>query len=133
MKHIIVKNGEDIIGTWTLNCIAFDGNRSLGKLFITKDNLYFESQFDSSLSGLVKNIVVTAIASEGHALLVGPEIAKQWEEMGYLKIAKKDISRIEEKSSFFKKTVILYFSDDSRVIFDYGMLGVKKLLEAIKQ
>jgi len=85
------------------------------------------------LSGLVNNIVVTAIASEGHALLVGPEIAKQWQDLGYLKIGKKDIAKIEEKSSFFKKTVILHFSDDSKVVFDYGMLGVKKLVEAIKQ
>jgi hypothetical protein len=133
MKSIIIENGEEIIGNWTLNCVPFNGRRSLGKLYITKDNLYFESKFDSSLSGIIENVVVTTIASEGHALLVGPEIAKQWEEKGYLQIAKKDIAKIEEKSSLFKKTVNLSFSDNSQVVFDYGMLGIKKLVAAIKQ
>ena len=34
-------------------------------------------------------------------------------------VDKKTIKNIEEKSSFFKKTVVLTLEDDSKIIFDY--------------
>ena len=132
LKNIIEENGETIIGTWTLNCIPFDSGRFLGKLHVTQEHLYFDAQFDSSISGLFEQVAVSTIAAAGHALLVGPEIAEQWKNKGYMSINKKDISSVSEKSSFFKKTVIITLKDDNKVVFDYGMLGVKKLAEAIK-
>jgi hypothetical protein len=133
MKKTIQQDGEQIIDSWTLNCILFDSPRMLGKLYVTKNKLYFEAQYDSSFSGLLKNVTTSAIAASGHALLVAPEIMEKWKNKGYVSISKKDISNISEKSSFLKKTVILNLSDGNKVVFDYGMLGVKKLIQAIEQ
>lgn len=133
MKKTIEENGEKIIGTWTLNCIPFSSSKLLGKLHVTKDKLYFDAQFDTSLSGLMNSVVTSAVAGAGHALLVSSSIIEDWKGKGYMAIDKKSIKTIEEKSSFFKKTVVLTLEDDSLIIFDYGLMGVKKLVAAIKQ
>jgi hypothetical protein len=133
MKDIITSNNESLIGTWTLNCIPFKGTKLLGKLHVTDKSLYFDAQFDSSLSGLISDVVTSAVAASGHALLVAPEIANQWKEKGYLQISKEAITKVSSKSSFFKKTATITIKDDSEVVFDYGMLSVKKLVEAIEQ
>jgi hypothetical protein len=65
--------------------------------------------------------------------LVSSRIVEEWEGKGYMCVEKKSIKNIEEKSSFFKKTVVLTLEDDSVIVFDYGMMGVKKLVEAIKK
>ena len=133
MKKTIEENGEEIIGTWTLHCVPFDASKFLGKLHVTKDSLYFDAQFDSSLSGLIGSVATSAVVASGHALLVSSRIVEEWEGKGYMFVEKKSIKTIEEKSSFFKKTVVLTLEDDSVIVFDYGMMGVKKLAEAIKQ
>ena len=132
MKKTIEENGEEIIGSWTLNCVPFKASKFLGKLYVTNKSLYFDAQFDSSLSGLIGSVVTSAGAASGNALLVSSRIIKEWEGKGYMFVEKKNIKAIEEKSSFFKKTVVLELDDDSVIVFDYGMLGVKKLIEAIK-
>lgn len=132
MKSIIEQDGEQIIDSWTLNCIPFGGSRSLGKLYVTKSKLYFEAQFDSSLKGLIQSVATSVVVASGHTLLVTSEILDQWRDKGYLSIEKKHIKNIDDKSSFFKKTVTVTLEDDSEVVFDYGMLSVKKLVEAIK-
>ena len=133
MKKTIEENGEEIIGTWTLNCIPFDASKFLGKLYVTTESLYFDAQFDSSLSGLIGSVATSAVVASGNALLVSSRIVEEWEGKGYMFVEKKSIKNIEEKSSFFKKTVVLTLEDDSVIVFDYGMMGVKKLAEAIKQ
>jgi hypothetical protein len=133
MKKTIEENGEKIIDTWTLHCIPFDSSKFLGTLHVTKDNLYFDAQFDSSLSGLMNSVATSAVVGSGHALIVSSRILEDWKGKGYMFIDKKSIKNIEEKSSFFKKTVVLTLEDDSVIIFDYGMMGIKKLIEAIKQ
>ena len=133
MKSTIEQEGEKIIDNWTINCIPFGSSRTLGSLYVTKNKLYFEAQFDSSLSGLIKSVATSAVVASGHALLVTSEILEQWKDKGYLSIEKKHIKNIEEKSSFFKKTVTITLEDDNKVVFDYGMLSVKKLLKAIQE
>jgi len=133
MKKAIEENGEKIINTWTLHCIPFGSSKFLGKLHVTQDNLYFDAQFDSSLRGLMKSVVTSAVVGSGHALIVSSKIVDDWESKGYMFIDKKSIKNITEKSSFLKKTIILTLEDDSVVIFDYGMMGVKKIIKAIKQ
>lgn len=133
MKKAIEENGEKIINTWTLHCIPFESSKFLGKLHVTDDSIYFDAQFDSSLSGLMKSVVTSAVVSSGHALIVSSRIIEEWENKGYMFIDKKSIKNIEEKSSFLKKTIILTLEDDSVVIFDYGIMGVKKIIKAIKQ
>lgn len=116
-----------------MHCIPFESSKLLGKLHITEDNLYFDAQFDSSVRGLMKSVATSAVVGSGHALIVSSRIKEDWESKGYIFIDKKSIKDIEEKSSFLKKTIVLTLEDDSVIIFDYGMMGVKKIIQAIKQ
>jgi hypothetical protein len=135
IKAIIEENNENLIDTWTLNCLplAGKGGRFLGKLYVTDKSLYFEAQYDTSLGGTLKSLITSGAVAMGHPLLVSQEIINSWEEKGFIKIAKQAIKNIESKSSFFKKTVTVTLSDDSQYIFDYGMMGIKKLEEAIRK
>lgn len=135
IKEIIEKNQETLLDTWTLNCLPLGGEagRFLGKLHVTNKSLYFDAQFDTSLSGSIKSILTSGATALGHPLLVSTEIINSWESKGFIAISKKDIKHIESKSSFFKKTVTVTLTDDSKYIFDYGMMGITKLEEAIRQ
>ncbi|RKX17906.1 MAG: hypothetical protein DRP35_10140 [Candidatus Zixiibacteriota bacterium] len=109
------------------------GTRLGGKLFVTDKNLYFDVRFDTSLSGLLGEIATSAVSASGHSLLVSQEIMNQWQDNGYVTIPKHEIKDITEKKSFLKKTVTIRLSDDSKYVFDYGMLSVTKIAEAIRK
>jgi len=81
----------------------------------------------------LKNILVSGIAATGHPLLVSPEIIDSWKSKGFLQIPKKNIADIKPKNSLFKKTITIILTDDTEYIFDYGMMGTKKLEAAIRQ
>jgi hypothetical protein len=135
IKQIIEKNGERLIDSWTLHCRPASKNagKFLGVLSVTDKHLYFDAKFDSSLFGMTKQALVSGIVAAGHPLLVSPEIIESWEEKGFIQIAKKDIKDVQEERSFLKKKVTVVLNDDTEYVFDYGMLSVKKLVEAIKQ
>lgn len=132
MKELIESNSEKLLGSWTINCIPFGSTRTLGKLYVTDKNLYYEAQYDMSLEGIVEQVAVSAVTASGHALLVSGEICKQWKDKGFMQIAKNDISEVQMSSSFFKKKLTLILCDGQSVFFDYGMLSVKKLKSAIE-
>ncbi len=135
IKKLINENNENLIGSWTLNMIPLNekGARFTGKLFVSDKKLYFESQFDTSLKGTVNSLIASVGAASGNSLLVSQEIIKQWEDLGVLIIPKSEIKEITEKSSFLKKTVTVTLTDGIKYKFDYGMLSVKKIIEAIKK
>ena len=134
IKKLIEENGENVLGTWTIKFLPLEGKGGtfLGKLFVTDKTLYFDAQFDVSLKGALKDVLVAAVSAAGHPLIVSQEIMDQWENVGFIKIPKKDLKNIESKSSFFKKTITITLTDDSKHVFDYGMMGIKKLEEAIR-
>lgn len=129
----INNSGETLKGSWTINCIPFGGGRLLGKLYISDKSIYYDAQYDMSLGGIVEQITTSAIAAAGHPLLVTKEICDQWKSKGFLHISKEQIDRVEEQSSFFKKKLILHLKDSQSVIFDYGMMSVKKLKAALEE
>lgn len=133
IKKVIQANNEQFLGSWTLNCIPLqEGSKSLGKLFITNEHLYFESQFNTSLSGLLDQISTSMIVASGNSLLVSHKILEYWRDNGYLTILKSDVINITENKSFFKKTVTVELSDGSQYVFGYGMLPVSKITQAIQ-
>jgi len=135
IKKLIESNNEILLGNWQLNFIPLNqkGTRLGGKLFVTDKNLYFDVRFDTSLSGLLGEIATSAVSASGHSLLVSQEIMNQWQDNGYVTIPKHEIKDITEKKSFLKKTVTIRLSDDSKYVFDYGMLSVTKIAEAIRK
>jgi len=134
INELIENNKENKLGTWTLNMTPVNEKASkfLGKLHITDKNIYFDAQFDVSLSGTVNSLIAGLGAASGHALLVSKQIIDQWKDLGFLCIPKSEIKEITENKSFLKKTVRIKLTDDSEYIFDYGMLSVSKITEALK-
>ncbi|OJJ20810.1 hypothetical protein BKI52_09505 [marine bacterium AO1-C] len=111
MGNIALEPNEQELGKWTINYIPPNGGKYLGKLIVTSQRLLFEAQFDASVQ----------------ALVTGATYAE-----GTLIIPKELIQKTEAKSSFFKKKVIVTLKEENQQhVFDYGMLGIKKLVEAI--
>lgn len=134
IKDLIKKNGETKLGTWTLNMtpVSNKASKFLGKLHVTDKNIWFDAQFDVSLSGTINSLIASAGAAAGHAFLVSKQIIDQWKDHGYLCIPKSEIEDVTEKKSFLKKTVTVKLNDGSEYVFDYGMLSVNKIVEAVK-
>ena len=90
-------------------------------------------RFDTSLSGLLSEVATSAVSASGNSLLVSQEIMNQWQDNGYITIPKSEIKDVVEKKTFFKKTATITLTDESKYVFDYGMLPVTKIAEAIKK
>ena len=135
IKKLIESNNENLLGTWQLNFIPLNqkGTRLGGKLFVSDKNLYFDVRFDTSLSGLLGEVATSAVSASGHSLLVSQEIMNQWKDNGYITIPKSEIKDVAEKKTFFKKTATITLTDESKYVFDYGMLSVTKIVETIKK
>jgi hypothetical protein len=112
---IELEPGEQELGDWTLNYLPPSGGRYTGKLTVTDRRLLFDAKFDTSLTGTLRELVV-----------VGGSY-------GYLSIPKDRIRSIDVKSSMLKKKVEVTLDDDGVHTFDYGMLSVAKVAEAIRQ
>jgi hypothetical protein len=107
---------ETKIESWTVIYIAPDGGRYNGKLTVTNKRLLYDAKFDVSPKGLVEEALFIKFGSEG-----------------YLTIPKERITNVETKKSFIKKQVIITLDNGQVHIFDYGMLNIDKLAEAILQ
>ena len=114
MSNIELESGESKLGSWTLNYKPPGGGRYTGKLVVTNARVLFDAQFDTSMTGAFKELL---IMSGSH---------------GYLSIPKSSIQSTDVKSSFFKKTVTVTLGDNTAHTFDYGMLSVKKVAAAIQ-
>jgi len=132
IKKLIKSNNENLFNSWLLNFIPLNqkGTRLLGKLYVTDKNVYFDTKFDSSISGLLGEVVVN---TSGYPLLISQKIINQWGDNGYFTIPKSEIKNITENKTFLKKTVTLKLSDESEYILDYGILPISKITEALKK
>jgi hypothetical protein len=110
-----LEQGEREMGSWTLNYLPPAGGRYTGKLVVTDRRLLFDARFDTSVTGALKELIIF----EG--------------SHGYIAIAKSAIKAVEVRSGMMSKRVVVTLNDGSQHTFDYGMLSVKKLAEAIEQ
>lgn len=102
-----------MLGDWTLNYLPPGGGRYTGKLTVTDRRLVFDARFDTSPAGTLKSLIVL----EGGS--------------GYLVIPKASIRATEVRSGMLSKRVVVTLEDGSRHAFDYGMLSVRKIAEAV--
>ena len=107
--------GEKLIDTWTILYNPPGGGKYNGKLTVTNNRLMYDAKYDVSAKGLLSE-----------ALFI------KWGSEGYLEIGKDDIRDVQVEKGFLAKKVVLTLSDDSRHIFNYGVLNVDKLAEAIR-
>ena len=105
--------GEQEIGSWTVNYKPPGGGRFTGKLYVTNQRLLYDAKFDSSVSGVLNDLVSVRLGSEGELI-----------------IAKADIqtSGLDGRSK-----VLVTLTDGSEHRFDYGIMSAKKVAAAIAE
>lgn len=111
MARFEYEAGEKELGSWTLNYKPPGGGRFTGKLFVTDRRLLYDAKFDSSVTGVLNDLVSVHLGSEG-----------------YLVIAKDNI-----KSAVLdgRSKVMVTLDDGSEHRFDYGIMSAKKIAAAI--
>jgi hypothetical protein len=115
MAHYELQPNENELGKWTLNYLPPGGGRYTGPLVVTNKRLIFDAQFDTSVGGALRELI---IISGTH---------------GVVSIPKNRIKGVEVSKSFLKKQVKVTLDNGDVHAFDYGMLSVDKIAEAIKK
>lgn len=105
---------EAKIDTWTILYRTPKGDQYNGKLTVTNKRLIYDAKFDMSLSGIVEESLFIKFGSEA-----------------YVVIPRDRIKNIETEKSFFAKKIILTLDNNERHIFNYGMLNIDKLHQAL--
>lgn len=126
-----LESGEQLLGTWTLNYLPPKEGRYLGKFFVTNKRLFFQTQFDMSgiAGGLEK---LGAAAAVGAALGLNQVYVRYEEQMLNIVIPKGEIKDAQKTKKGLIKQIIVTLKDNSVHTFDYGILSVDKIFEAVK-
>jgi hypothetical protein len=104
--------GEQEIGSWTVNYKPPWGGRYTGKLYVTDRRLLFDARFDTSVTGVLVDLIDVSMGSEGHLVIPKDRIAK---------------SGLDGRSR-----VLVTLDDGSEHRFDYGLLlSAKKIAAAV--
>ena len=115
--------------TWTINYEPEERGRFTGELTVDDEKLSFVSLYDSSNAVIVKSIagLVGSLAATGGNLAY---VRNNDSEMT-LSLPKSDIESTRVKNTLLAKRVIVTMNIGQRFVFNYGMLSVKKLAQAI--
>ena len=114
--------------TWTINYLPADG-RLTGKLHVRDDEVTFEALYDSSFKTIAKNIGLAAgalAASGGHLTYL-----RDNGEEAEVVIPTGSIAAARAAKKGLMKRVVIQLTDGSEHTFEYGMLSVKKLVDAV--
>ena len=116
--------------TWTVNYLPGEG-RLTGKLHVRDDEVAFEALYDSSFKTIAKNIglAVGALAASGGHLAY---LRNNGEEAEVV-IPTGSIAEARAAKKGLIKRVVIELTDGSEHTFEYGMLPVKKLVEAVNE
>lgn len=116
--------------TWTINYLA-EGGRLTGHLNVRDGEIAFEALYDSSFKTIAKNIGLTAgtMAASGGQLTFLRDSGENAEFV--MPVA--SIERAEAAKKGLMKRVVIHLNDGSHHTFEYGMLSVGKLVDAINQ
>jgi hypothetical protein len=112
---IELQSEEKTIDTWSILYVPPGGGKYNGKLTITNKRLLYDAKYDVSAKGLLSE-----------ALFI------KWGSEGYLEINKTDIRELQVEKNFLAKKVIITLTDGSRHTFNYGVLNIDKVAEAIR-
>ena len=115
MMTIELLPAESTIDTWSIYYIPPGGGKYNGKLTITNQRLLY----DARIHVLEKEPFYEALYA-------------RWGREGFIEINKKDIKEINVEKSLLSKKAILTLSDGSKHTFNYGVLNIDKVVEAIK-
>jgi len=116
--------------SWTINYIHDDG-RLTGHLTVTDSEVAFEGLYDSSFKTVAKNIGLAAgtLAASGGNLTY---LRENGEEAAIV-IPAASIAGADEAKKGLMKRVVISLKDGTDYTFEYGLLGVKKLVAAVNE
>ncbi|MFZ9387024.1 MAG: hypothetical protein ACO25B_04020 [Chitinophagaceae bacterium] len=106
---------EKSIDTWTILYSPPGGGKYNGKLTVTNKRLLYDAKYDVSAKGML---------SEAMFL--------KWGSEGYLEIDKSMITDVQTEKGFLAKKVVVTLNDGSKHTFNYGVLNVDKVADAIR-
>jgi hypothetical protein len=115
---------------WTINYIP-EGGRLTGHLVVRDDEVTFKALYDSSFKTVAKSIgiAVGALAASGGGLTYLRDNGEEAE----IVIPCTSIARADEAKKGMMKRVVITLTDGTDYTFEYGLLGVKKLVAAVNQ
>jgi hypothetical protein len=115
--------------TWTINYEPEEGGRVTGKLTVDDENVSFVALYDSSNATILKSIagaVGSFTASGGHAVYLSDNDT----ELEF-RLPKSEIESTTTAKKMLAKRVIITMKSGYKFVFNYGMLSVDALAEAI--
>lgn len=115
--------------TWSINYIPAEGGRLTGKLTVGEDEVRFEALYDSSNANVIKGITKALggfAATGGH----GTVIHNSDSEVEVV-IPRSLIARAEARKKGMMKRAVIILEDGQEMVFDYGLLSVKNLVDAL--
>jgi len=116
--------------TWTINYEPEAGGRLTGKLTVDDEQLKFVALYDSSNAEGLKIIagaVGGLIATGGRVRYGGNDDADL-----ELTLPKSEITEVTTQKKLIAKRVIVTMKGGEKFTFNYGMLSIDKLAEAIE-
>jgi hypothetical protein len=113
---IELQTNEEVINNWTV-LFQPEGQKFNGKITVTNQRVIYEIQYDvSSLSKIYSN---SRMLTKG--------------DIGVIEINKSDIYDVTVEKSFFAKKCHVKTTDGSVYTFNYGMLNIDPVAEAIRK
>jgi hypothetical protein len=115
--------------SWTINYEPEEGGRFTGKLTVDDEKLKFVSLYNSSNTVIVKSIagiLGSLVATGGNLAYVSDNNSELM-----ITLPKSEIDSTAVKKSLLAKRVIVTMKNGQRFVFNYGVLSVAKLAEAI--
>ena len=118
------------LGSWLINYIPAEGGRYTGQLVVDSEKVRFVSLYESSNKTIVKAIFVdvAAYAASGGRFIY--RYSNDKEAIVDLPVAEIASVRAEKKG--LMKRAVITMRDGEEFIFDYGLLSVRKLVEAVE-
>ncbi|MEI9954810.1 MAG: hypothetical protein WDM90_00500 [Ferruginibacter sp.] len=114
MSKVILQPGETAIDTWTIFYSPSAEKKFNGKLTVTNKRLIYRTLYDAAYNPASYHV---AFDKEDKDIVFS--------------INKADIASVDTQKSLLAKKVILTLSDGSRHEFNYGVMSVDKLVDAI--
>jgi len=106
---------ESTIDTWTIIYTTPEGGKYNGKLTITTQRLLYDARLDVSAKAFLPETMLA-----------------KWKRDGYLEIKKSDIKDMLVEKTLLAKKATLTLADGSKHTFNYGVLNIDKVVEAIR-
>jgi hypothetical protein len=118
------------LGDWTINYLPEEGGRYTGTLNVTDEKVEFVSLYESSNRTIVKAIfldVGTFAAAGGHTVYRYSN-----DEEARIDLPAGDIAGVEARKKRMMNRVAITMKDGQEFLFEYGLLSVKNLVQAIE-